>query len=217
MPQIASGKAIGNLPAAVPIPLNIYTAFFVHHKSYIYIEDYMSTFISRMIGAAKLDPSLFEELINDPKTQGQSVWVVAIFAMTTGFGLFSRAGATAVNSCLVTTFFAWYFWAFTLYFAGTYLFREAEKKADRKTVMRLMAFASAPGILRVLGVIPQTSVILFIVTSVWIIAASVMGIKMAFEIPNTGKVILLCTGTWLLAFFVQILLLVMIFSALGVS
>jgi hypothetical protein len=177
----------------------------------------MRTFISRMIDAAKLDSSLFEELINDPTTQGQSVWVVAIFAMATGFGLFSRAGALAVNSCLVTTFFAWYFWSFTLYFAGTYLFRDAGKKADRKTVMRVMAFASAPGILRLLGVIPQTSVILFIVTSVWIIAASVMGIKMAFEIPTTGKVLLLCAGAWLLAFLVQFLLLVTIFSALGVS
>ena len=177
----------------------------------------MSTFTSRMISAAKLDPSLFEELINDPTTQGQSVWVVAIFAMTTGFGMFSRAGALAVNSCLVTTFFAWYFWSFTLYLAGTYLFRETQKKADRKTVMRVMAFACAPGILRLLGVIPQTSVILFIVTSVWIIAGSVMGIKMAFAIPQTGKVFLLCAGTWFLAFLVQFLLLVLIFSALGVS
>jgi hypothetical protein len=170
-----------------------------------------------MISAAKLDPSLFEELINDPTTQGQSVWVVAIFAMTTGFGMFSRAGSLAVNSCLVTTFIAWYFWAFTLYFAGTYLFRETKKKADRKTVMRVVAFACAPGILRLMGVIPQTSVILFIVTSVWIIVASVMGIKMVFEISNTGKVLLLCAGTWLLAFFIQFLLLVTIFSALGVS
>lgn len=177
----------------------------------------MNTLVSRMIRAAKLDDSLFEELINDPSTHGQSVWVVAIFAMTTGFGLFSRAGAIAVNSCLVTTYLAWYFWAFTLYFVGTYLFREAEKKIDRKTIMRVMAFACAPGVLRLLGVIPQTSVVLFIATSVWIIAASVMGIKMAFKIPHTGKVILLCAGTWILGFVVQSLLLLMIFSALGVS
>ena len=83
----------------------------------------MNTLVSRMIRAAKLDSSLFEELINDPSTQGQSVWVVAIFAMATGYGMFSRAGVTAVNSCLVTTFFGWYFWAFTLYFVSTYLFR----------------------------------------------------------------------------------------------
>ncbi len=177
----------------------------------------MNTFVSRMIRVAKLDASLFEELINDPSTQGQSVWVVAILAMATGYGLFSRAGVTAVNSCLVTTFLAWYFWAFTLYFVSTYLFRNTVTKTDRKTVLRVVAFASAPGVFRLLGVIPQTTGILFIVTSVWIIAASVIGIKLAFKIPQTGIAVLLCAGTWLLSFIVQSLLLLMVFSVFGVS
>ena len=177
----------------------------------------MNTFVSRMIRAVKLDASLFEELINDPSIQGQSVWVVAIFAMATGYGMFGRAGVTAVNSCLVTTFFAWYFWAFSIYFVGTYLFGNAITKTDRKTIMRVVAFASAPGVLRLLGVIPQTSSILFIVTSIWIIAASVMGIKMAFKISSTGKAILLCTSTWLFAFVVQGLLLLLVFSVFGIS
>jgi len=177
----------------------------------------MHIFVSRMVRAAKLDASLFEEIINDPSTQGQSVWVVAVFAMATGYGMFSRAGVTAVNSCLVTTFFAWYFWAFTLYFVSTYLFRNTVTKTDRKTILRVVAFASAPGVLRLLGVIPLTSGILFIVTSVWIIAASVIGIKMAFKISHTGKVIFLCTSTWLLAFIVQGLLLLLVFSVFGVS
>lgn len=178
----------------------------------------MNMFVSRMIQAAKLDPSLFEEIVNDPTTQGHSVWVVAIFAMATGFGMFSRAGASAVNVCLVTTFFAWYFWAFTIYFIGTYLFRDtAVSRTDRKTVMRVMAFASAPGVLRLFGVIPQMTGIIFIATAVWIIAASVIGIKKAFKIPHTGKAVLLCAGTWLLAFFVQSLLLVLFFSVFGIS
>ncbi|MBW2610956.1 MAG: YIP1 family protein [Deltaproteobacteria bacterium] len=178
----------------------------------------MNTLVSRMIRAAKLDASLFEELLNDPTTQGQSVWVVAIFAMATGFGMFSRAGATAVNICLLTTFFAWYLWAFTLYFISTYLLRgTAAAKVDRKTIMRVMAFANAPGVLRLLGVIPPVTGIVFIVTAVWSIVASVIGIKQAFKLPHTGKAILLCAGTWLLSFFVQSLLLIMLFSVFGVS
>ena len=177
----------------------------------------MNTLVSRMTRAAKLDPSLFEELVDDSQSQGQSVWVVAIFSMATGYGMFSRTGASAVNFCLVTTFIAWYFWAFTIYFVGAYLFRDAVSRTDRKTIMRVMAFASAPGVLRLLGVIPQVTGILFIATSVWIIAASVIGIKTAFKIPHTGKAILLCAGTWLLAFFVQSLLLVLFFSVFGIS
>lgn len=170
-----------------------------------------------MFRAAKLDGSLFEEIINDPSTYAQSIWVVAILAMATGYGMFGRAGVTAVNSCLVTTFFAWYFWAFSLYFVSTYLFRNSITKTDRKTIIRVVAFASAPGIFRLLGVIPQTSGILFIVTSLWIIAASVVGIKIAFKISHTGLAIFICTSTWLLSFIVQGLLLLLVFSVFGVS
>lgn len=176
----------------------------------------MNTLISRIIRAVKLDATLFKELINDPSTQKQTAWVVAIYSMATGFGMFSRAGATVVNVCLITTFLTWYIWAFSIYFTGTYLFRGTISQTDRKTIMRVMAFASAPGILRILGVIPHTSAILFIATSLWIIAASVIGIKMAFKIPHTGKVVILCAGTWFLTFLAQGLLLVMFISAFGV-
>jgi hypothetical protein len=177
----------------------------------------MNMLVSRMLRAAKLDASLFEELVNDPSTQAQSVWVVAVFAMASGYGLFSRAGVTAVNSCLVTTFFAWYFWAFSLYIVSTYLFRNTVTKTDRKTILRVVGFASAPGVLRLLGVIPQTSGILFLVTSVWMIAASVVGVKIALKMSHTGKAIFLCTSTWLLAFIVQSLLLLLVFSVFGIS
>lgn len=177
----------------------------------------MNLFVSRMIRAAKLDASLFEELLEDSSTQGQSVWVVAIFAMATGFGMFSRAGASAVNICLVTTFFAWYLWAFSIYFVSAYFLGESASRRDRKSIMRVLAFASAPGVLRLLGVMPPLTLIIYLATTVWILAASIIGIKKALDIPHTGKIAVLCAGTWILAFFVQGLLLVMFFSAFGVS
>lgn len=176
----------------------------------------MNTLVSRMIRSAKLDPTLFEELADDPDSQKQSTWVVAFLVMATGFGMFSRAGVAAVNICLVTTFLAWYFWSFSVYFIGSYFFRDVTR-VDRKTIMRVMAFANAPGVLRLLGVIPQIAPVIFIATSIWIIAASVIGIKTAFQMDLTAKVVLLCAGTWFLAFILQGLLLVMLFSAFGAS
>jgi len=177
----------------------------------------MNTLFPRMIRAAKLEPGLFEELVDDATTQGQATWVVAILAMGTGFGMFSRAGAMAVNICLVTTFLSWYLWAFTVYFAATYLFRDAVTQTDRKTVMRIMAFANAPGALRLLGVVPQSAMIIFVVTTVWILTAGVIGIKVAFNLQHTAKAMFLCVGTWILAFFFQSLLLVLFFSVFGVA
>lgn len=177
----------------------------------------MKLLFSRMIRAARFDLSFFEEIIDEPKTQGHSYWVVAIFAMTTGFGMFSRVGGNAVNIGMATSLLSWYIWAFTVYYFSTFLFRNAPVQPDRKTIMRVMAFAQAPAVLRLVGVIPQVTLIVFLITSVWIIMASVLGIKQAFNTPNTGKAILLCAGTWGVVFLVQSLFLVMFLSVFGVS
>lgn len=177
----------------------------------------MNILFARMLRVIKLDSSLFEEIIDDSTSQSQYAWVVAILAMATGFGMFSQAGATAVNICLVTTFLSWYFWAFSVYFIGTYMFREVESKTDRKTIMRVMGFANAPGALRLLGVVPQTAPVVFLVTTIWMIAASVTGVKQAMHIRENSKVVVLCAGTWLLSFLVQVLLLILFFSVFGVS
>jgi len=177
----------------------------------------MKLLFSRMIRAARFDPTLFEEIIDEPKTQGHSYWVVTILAMATGYGMFSRAGGTAVNICLATTLIAWYIWAFTIYYFSTFIFRDAAAQPDRRTIMRVVAFAHAPGLLRVLGVIPQLSVIVFLATSAWIIMACVMGIKLAYQTPHTNKVVLLCVATWVVVLFVQGLFMILFLSVFGVS
>jgi len=176
----------------------------------------MNLLFSRMIRAIKLDKTLFEEVINDPKTQGHSYWVVAILAMATGYGMFSRAGGTAVNIGLAVTFFAWYLWAFTIYYVSTYLFHAAPSRLDRKTVLRVMAFANAPGILRILGVFPSLPPYVFVLTTVWIIIAGAIGIKKVFNIEQMGKAVLICATTWLVVFVIQIFFMIMLFSVFGV-
>ncbi len=177
----------------------------------------MKLLFARMIRAIRLDQSLFDEVINDPKTQGHSYWVVAILAMATGYGMFSRAGSMAVNIGLAVTFLSWYVWAFTIYFAGTRIFHAEPSRIDRKTVLRVMAFASAPGIIRIFGVIPNTTLIIFLFTSAWIVLAGAMGIKLIFRLDKLGKSILLCAATWLVVLFLQIFFMILMFSVFGVS
>ena len=178
----------------------------------------MKLLFSRMIKAARLDLSFVEEVVAEPKTQGHSYWVVAILAMATGYGMFSHAGVMAVNICLATTLVAWYIWAFTVYYFGrTFLFRDAVGQPDRKTIMRVVAFAQAPGLLRLLGVIPQVTVIIFLITSAWIILICVMGVQKAYQTPHTGRVALLCVATWAVVLFVQGLFFIIFLSVFGAS
>jgi hypothetical protein len=177
----------------------------------------MSKLIDRMVRAAKLDPTLYEEIVNDPTSQAHSIYVVVLFAIAAGFGTFSRGGATAVNICTITTLIAWYVWAFTVYYIGTRFFREPETRVDRKAVMRVMAFACAPGILRLLGLFPSITGIVFIVTSIWVLVAAVVGVKQALNFSSTSRAAGLCILTWIAATFFQGILLVIIFSAFKIS
>jgi hypothetical protein len=177
----------------------------------------MKLLFARMMRVIRLDWTLFEEIISDPKTQGHSYWVVAILAMATGYGMFSRAGGTAVNIGLAVTFFSWYVWAFTVYYAGTRMFRAEPSRIDRKTVLRVLAFACAPGVLRIFGVIPNMTLIIFLVTSAWIIFAGTNGIKLIFKLERMGTALMLCAATWLVVLFLQILFMILLFSVFGVS
>ena len=177
----------------------------------------MGNLVERTVRAAKLDPTFYQEVVDDPTSHGNSVWVVGFFVIAAGFGTFSRAGATAVNICTITTLIAWYVWAFTVYYVGAHFFREPDTRVDRKAVMRVMAFACAPGLLRILGLFPPLTLTVFIVTSIWMLVAAVVGIKRALNISSTAKVAGICIVSWIAATFFQGILLVVMFSAFKIA
>jgi len=177
----------------------------------------MKLLLARMFRAIKLDQLFFEEIVADPSTQPQSVWAVALFAMASAFGFFSVAGGTAVNIALITTMITWYVWAFSVFYLGSRLFRVETGQVDRKTVMRVMAFAAAPGLIRILGVIPKTTIVLLIVSSIWILVAAVIGLKKAFPQTATGKIAVLTLVTWLASSVFQAILMVTLLTVFGVS
>ena len=123
----------------------------------------------------------------------------------------------SVNVGLGTTLLAWYLWSFTIYFVSTFLFRDAPGQPDRKTIMRVVGFAQAPGFLRLLGVIPHLTLIVFLITSAWIILICTIGIQRAYQTPQTAKVVLLCAATWAVVLFVQALFFIVVLSVFGVS
>ena len=177
----------------------------------------MRNLIGRMVRAAKLDPTLFAEVVTDPKTHANGVWVVGFFAIFSGFGTLPGAGATAVNIFTITTLIAWYVWAFTVFYAGSRFLRVPDHQVDRKAVMRVMAFACAPGLLRIVGLFLPISLGLFWGTAIWMILAAVVGVKQALRHPGTTQVTLLCVTCWLAASFFQGILIVAMFAAFGVG
>lgn len=175
----------------------------------------MKALLSRMLRAIKLDSLLFDEIVSDPSLQGQSVWAVAIFAMATSFGTFVFIGGTAVNIGLLTTMIAWYVWAFSVFYISSRFLKRESVAGDRKTIMRVVAFACAPGLIRLLGVIPKTTTIVLIISSIWILIAAVYGLKKVFTKTPVINIAAITVVAWLGATLFQAILIVTLLAVFG--
>jgi hypothetical protein len=177
----------------------------------------MSPFFSRAFRAAKLDASVFEEVIADTKAMTQAIIAVFLYGAAVAYGIFGRAGVAGINSAIFITLLGWYIWAFTVYFAGVRLFPETRTTADRKAFMRAMGFASSPGWLCLLGLVPGLGGIVLAAASVWMIVASVVAVKTALNYTSTYRAAVITVSCWIPSFLFQGLLVILILSAFGIS
>lgn len=177
----------------------------------------MGRFFNRAYRAAKLDASLFDEVMADAKAMTQTIFVVFIYAAAVAYGSFAWAGVAVINSAIFISLVGWYAWAFSVYFAGVRLFPEKQTAVDRKAFMRAMGFASSPGWLRLLGFLPGLGSLVFGVSSIWMIVAAVVAAKKALNFQSTYRAAIITVVCWILSMLFQVLMFIIIFSAFGIS
>jgi hypothetical protein len=177
----------------------------------------MRLFLNRFLRAAKLDVSLYQEIIENAGLFNQALIVVFIYSMAAAYGTFGRLGAAGTNIGMITTLLGWYVWAFSTYIIGARLLPEDRTQADRKALMRVLGFASAPGILRALGFIPGLGIVILLITTGWMIAAATIGIKQALNYESTSRALGVCIIGIIISAVFQGLMFILLFSAFGVS
>jgi len=70
--------------------------------------------------------------------------------------------------------------AFLTYFIGTKLMPEPQTQADLGQLLRTIGFASAPGILGILGAIPLIGLLISLAIFVWMLIAMVVAVRQAW-------------------------------------
>jgi hypothetical protein len=112
----------------------------------------------------------------------------------------------------VTALVGWYIWAFLTYLIGTKFLPEPQTKSDIGELLRTIGFASSPGLIRVLGVVPEIEKFVFSAASVWMLVAMVIAVRQALDYKGTWRAIIVCVIGWV----IQIAILLTIFSFLKV-
>ena len=172
----------------------------------------MANFSNRIIRAAKLDVSLYEEVEADKSALGQAMGVVVLSSVAAGIGnTMTTAGLLGMLLMVVVALIGWYIWAYLTYFIGTRLLPEPQTKADHGELLRTIGFSSSPGLIRVLGIIPGLQSIVFPIASIWMLVAMVIAVRQALDYTSTLRAVGVCVIGWV----IQIALFMLLFYFFG--
>ena len=173
----------------------------------------MTSFKNRILGAAKLNAGLYEEVEADKNAMPQAMGVVVLSSVAAGIGAIGM-GASESGSILMGIFASlvgWYIWAFLTYFIGTKLLPEPQTHADLGELLRTTGFSSSPGLIRVLGIIPGLGAVVFSVASIWMLVAMVIAVRQALDYKSTWRAVGVCAIGWV----IQTVIIIVMFSLFG--
>jgi hypothetical protein len=171
----------------------------------------MQNLVDRMMRAAKMDAALYEEVEADTQATGQAAGVVILSSIAAGIGSLTSEGGGGIIIGTLTALIGWYIWAYMTYFIGTRFLPEPQTHATPSELLRTIGFASTPGMLRVVGIIPGLTGIVFVVAAIWMLAAMVVAVKQALDYQSMPRAIGVCAIGWL----VQMLVLALFFLLFG--
>lgn len=154
----------------------------------------MGSFVYRLMGAALLDASIYENIESDRSAFWQAFVTVIVSSLAAGFGALGIFGhgfaifAMTAGLALIS----WLAWAMlTLQIGGRFL-PGPDTHADFAEMARTIGFAAAPGFLQVFAVFPRMTLPVFATTGLWMIAAMVVAVRQALDYRTTARAIVVC-------------------------
>lgn len=168
----------------------------------------MNPFVDKMIRAAKLDINFYEEVERDKSATFEAIMVVVLSSIALGIGLMGKSGFAGLITGTISALIAWLIWAYLCFYIGTKFLPEQDTRADYSELLRTLGFASSPGILRILGIIPGLGFIISFLAGIWMLVAMVIAVRQALDYKSTPRAVGVCIIGWV----VQIIIMYIIFK-----
>lgn len=165
-----------------------------------------TSFLQRMIRAAKLDPALYEEVEADRSATMQAALVVIIASIAAGIGAVYYTGGRGFILATIGALVGWVIWAALIYLIGTKLLPAPQTKSDMGELLRTIGFSSSPGIIRIGGIIPVIGFIFMLIGNIWMLVAMIVAVRQALDYTSTGRAVIVCIIGWVIQLAVIFLL-----------
>jgi hypothetical protein len=166
----------------------------------------MTDFKNRIIRAARLDATLYEEVEADMAAMGQAVGVVVLSSIAAGIGSIGRIGIVGVFTFMVVSLIGWFIWAGLTYVIGTKFLPEPETKSNVGELLRTIGFSSSPGLIRILGIIPGLATIIYWGSEIWMFLAMVVAVRAALDYKSTPRAVVVCLIGWIIQMAIVLLI-----------
>jgi hypothetical protein len=142
------------------------------------------SFTDRLIGAARLEIDVYEEVEHDTQATTQAAGVVALVAAASAIGGLQH-GAQGVLGAVLVSIVGWLMWAGITYLIGDKLLGGTATWGE---LLRTLGFAQAPGILLMLAIVPALGWVLLPFVGIWMLFTGVVAIRQALDF-GTGRAI----------------------------
>ena len=170
-----------------------------------------TSLFDRMIRAARLDVTLYEEVEADNTATGQALIVVLLSSICSGIGTgISEAlaghGSSGISvglfGGLFSAFIVWLAWSYITYFVGTQVFGGS---ASFSELLRAIGFADSPRVLLIFSFVPILGRLLSFAVWIWGLVAMVVAVRQALDF-STGKAVLTCIVGWIAALILLVII-----------
>ncbi len=153
-----------------------------------------NSFFQRLLGAAALDVAIYEDVEADRAATGQAMAVVVLSSLAAGIGNGGLEGVTLDRIIVFgsVALLSWAAWALITFEVGARVLPGPDTHADVGELLRTLGFASTPGLIRVLGVMPGVAYPAEAIAAVWMLAAMVIAVRQALDYRSTARAISVC-------------------------
>jgi hypothetical protein len=174
----------------------------------------------RMIRAARLETSLYNEVEADLTATNQALTVVVVTAIAGGLG--SAIGQAIAGrpsgvvggliGGVVAELIGWLVWSYVMYLVGTRVFHGTATYGE---LLRTLGFANSPGVLLILRFVPVLGGLITAVVGIWRIVAGFVAIREALDLDNGNTLATIVVG--IIAYLVVFLIVGLILATIGLG
>jgi hypothetical protein len=171
----------------------------------------LAPFYRQIIRAAALDVHFYEGLADQAAAARGAVLrramaAVLLSGLAAGLGMWVRLGPVRMAWFALIELGGWLVWAVLMFLIGTKLLPRPGMSVDIGTFLGVAGFSSAPGLLRILGLVPKIDVLFFFVALVWMLMAAIAAVKAVFHYEGIWQAVAVVVIGWVIVRIAQRLL-----------